>query len=215
MEDPLRQNLNPPPRIIETMGWRPVEGLRWRDCHLDRMATTAARLGYAFDRAAALALLDGFEGQGAFRCRLTLGPAGDLDLTTSPLAPNPARWRVIWSAIRLDPANAWLGVKTTHRAPHDAARAALTAGQDEALMLNTRGELAEGTITNLFVETEAGLRLTPPLSAGCLPGILRAQMLLGGWSEATLTPADLARARKIWVGNALRGLIEADLAPFA
>ena len=215
MEDPLRQDLTDPPQIIETMGWRPGEGLRWRDDHLARMVRTAARLGYAFDRAQALAHLAGIGGEGPLRCRLTLDAKGQFALTTAPLAPNPPRWRVVWAQARLDPADPWFAVKTTRRAPYDAARAALGEGEDEALFLNKRGEVAEGTITNVFVETTDGQRLTPPLWAGCLPGILRGRLLAEGWQEGRLMPADLAAARKIWVGNALRGLIEADLAPFA
>lgn len=215
MEDPLRQNLSDPPQIIETMGWRPGEGLRWREDHLARMAVTAVRLGYPFDREKALALLDGIGGKGPLRCRLTLDAKAQFALTTAPLAPNPPRWRVVWAEARLDPSDPWIAVKTTRRAPYDTARAALRAGEDEALFLNTGGEVAEGTITNVFMETANGRRLTPPLSAGCLPGILRGRLLAEGWQEGRLTPADLASARKIWFGNALRGLIEADLAPFA
>lgn len=215
MEDPLRQNLSDPPQIIETMGWRPGEGLRWREDHLARMAVTAVRLGYPFDREKALALLDGIGGKGPLRCRLTLDAKAQFALTTAPLAPNPPRWRVVWAEARLDPSDPWIAVKTTRRAPYDTARAALRAGEDEALFLNTGGEVAEGTITNVFIETANGRRLTPPLSAGCLPGILRGRLLAEGWQEGRLTPADLASARKIWFGNALRGLIEADLAPFA
>ena len=215
MEDSFRQDLSEPLQIIETMGWRRGEGLRWRDDHLARMAGTAARLGYPFDREKALALLDGIGSEGRLRCRLTLDAKGRFDLTTAPLAPNPPRWRVVWAHARLDPADPWIAVKTTRRAPYDKARAALGAGEDEALFLNTGGELAEGTITNVFVETADGRLLTPPLSAGCLPGILRGRLLAEGWQEGRLTPADVASARKIWVGNALRGLIEADLAPFA
>ena len=215
MEDPLRQDLSAPPQIIETMGWRPDEGLRWRDDHLARMAGTAARLGYAFDRRQALTILGGIEGEGPLRCRLMLDAEGRFDLTPVPLAPNPPHWRVVWAEARLNPADPWITVKTTRRTPYDTARAALRPGEDEALFLNTRREVAEGTITNVFVEAADGRRLTPPLSAGCLPGILRGRLLAEGWQEGRLTPADLASARKIWVGNALRGLIEADLAPFA
>ena len=215
MEDPLRQDLSNPPQIIETMGWRPGEGLRWREDHLARMAGTAARLGYAFDRAKALALLESIGGDAPLRCRLTLDAKGQFDLTAAALAPNPPRWRVVWAEGRLDPTDPWIAVKTTRRASYDMARAALGAGEDEALFLNTGGQVAEGTITNVFVEMADGRRLTPPLSAGCLPGILRGRLLAEGWQEGRLTPADLASARKIWVGNALRGLIEADLAPFA
>lgn len=215
MEDPLRQNLGDPPQIIETMGWRPGEGLRWRDDHLARMAGTAARLGYPFDGNQALALLGAINGEAPLRCRLTLDHEGRFGLTTGPLSHNPPRWRLVWAEARLDPTDPWIAVKTTRRATYEAARSALGPGEDEALFLNRRGEVAEGTITNVFVETADDRRLTPPLDAGCLPGILRGRLLAEGWQEGRLTPADLASARRIWVGNALRGLIEADLSPFA
>ncbi|MGB1236737.1 MAG: aminotransferase class IV, partial [Pseudomonadales bacterium] len=41
------------------------------------------------------------------------------------------------------------------------------------IFLNSRGYVAEGTITNVFVEDDAGILLTPAVSAGALPGILR------------------------------------------
>ncbi|MGB8622576.1 MAG: aminotransferase class IV, partial [Paracoccaceae bacterium] len=106
----------------------------------------------------------------------------------------------------------WLGVKTTRRALYDAARAALPDGLDELLYLNQRGEVCEGTITNIFFETGQGL-LTPPLSCGLLPGVLRAELLAQGRArEAVLRPADLGTARAVFVGNSLRGLIRAEIA---
>ena len=53
--------------------------------------------------------------------------------------------------------------------------------------------------------------LTPPLACGLLPGVLRARLLREGRArEAVLRPADLA-ARRLFVGNSLRGLIPARL----
>ena len=55
--------------------------------------------------------------------------------------------------------------------------------------------------------------LTPPLSSGALPGILRAELLETGQArEAVLTPPDLQSAKRLHVGNALRGLIPVTLA---
>jgi para-aminobenzoate synthetase/4-amino-4-deoxychorismate lyase len=52
--------------------------------------------------------------------------------------------------------------------------------------------------------------LTPPLSAGLLPGVLRAELIESGRAvEAALTRADLNHG--FFVGNALRGLIPATL----
>lgn len=101
--------------------------------------------------------------------------------------------------------------KTTERTLYERTRAALPDGIDEALFLNTRGEVAEGTITNIFADLGDGL-LTPPLASGCLPGILRAELLASGRArEATLKVEDLSDAR-LYMGNALRGLIPARLA---
>ena len=49
---------------------------------------------------------------------------------------------------------------------------ALKAGYDEAILLNTHGEVAECTGENLFV-VKNGALLTPPLSSGALDGITR------------------------------------------
>ncbi len=65
-----------------------------------------------------------------------------------------------------------------------------------------------------------GAWCTPPLSAGVLPGVMRAVLLndalpwLGGpLQERSLTRADVARAEAIAVCNALRGVVPAYFEP--
>jgi branched-chain amino acid aminotransferase len=53
-----------------------------------------------------------------------------------------------------------------------AMRKARSQGAEEALMLNYRGELAEGSLTNVFI-VEDNVVKTPSLDAGILPGITR------------------------------------------
>ena len=66
-----------------------------------------------------------------------------------------------------------VGLKTTSYADNVVALAAAKSlGASEALMANTRGELCEGTGTNVFVVV-GGALITPPLSSGCLAGITR------------------------------------------
>ena len=60
-----------------------------------------------------------------------------------------------------------------------ARREAQAAGADEALLLSTSGELCCGTAANLLVQ-RSGQWLTPALSSGCLPGIMRGQLLERG-----------------------------------
>lgn len=199
-------------RVIETLGHAPGDCVRRLDRHLDRMTQTCARLGIAFDREQAAHLLAGVSGSQPLRLRLTVAPDGKIALQQAAMPPARQSWRVaiapdtVWSG---DP---WLSVKTTQRALYDHWRAAMPAGIDEMLFCNETGALCEGTITNLFVETEDGL-LTPPRSSGVLPGVLRQELLEGGRArEAALHPRDLHHAQAIWLGNSLRGLIRAELA---
>ena len=70
--------------------------------------------------------------------------------------------------------------------------------------------MAEGARSNVFVR-RGDVLLTPPLAAGALPGILRAELIADGKArEAVLMPDDLAG--EVWLGNALRGLIRAERA---
>ena len=78
------------------------------------------------------------------------------------------------------------------------------------ILLNRRGEVCEGTITNVFADIGDGVLLTPPLRCGLLPGVLRSELRESGTArEAVLSEDDLRRAKAIFVGNSLRGLIGA------
>ena len=62
------------------------------------------------------------------------------------------------------------------------------AGVEEALLLGSSGELCCGTTANLLVQRRDQW-LTPPLSSGCLPGVMRARLLeLGLAQEKPLSP---------------------------
>ncbi len=50
------------------------------------------------------------------------------------------------------------------------------AGFDEAIMLNSRGSVAEATVSNVFIVGNGRL-LTPEIEGGALPGITRAAVL--------------------------------------
>ncbi|MCZ0813132.1 MAG: aminotransferase class IV family protein [Pseudomonadota bacterium] len=212
MEGPLR----PPPaddfRLIETMLWTPDGGVSRRARHLARLARSASRLGIAprgVERA-----LDAVRSDAPQRLRLTVARDGQAELAVYPFTPLPSDtvWHLGLARARLSSADPWLGVKTTERALYEAARADMPDGIDELIFLNERDELCEGTITNLFVDPGTGVLLTPPLSSGVLPGILREELIDSGRArEAALTLADLRAPASVFVGNSLRGLIAARL----
>ena len=63
-----------------------------------------------------------------------------------------------------------------------ARREAREAGAEEALLLSTAGGLSCGAVANLLVRCH-GRWLTPPLSSGCLPGVMRGRALALGLAE--------------------------------
>jgi branched-chain amino acid aminotransferase len=90
-----------------------------------------------------------------------------------------------------------------------AVREAQAAGAVEPVMLNQRGEVAEGASSNLFIVKGGTLR-TPPLSAGILPGVTREILLelaprLGiPAEEVTLQVADLRAADEAFLTSTLK-----------
>ncbi|WP_460458098.1 aminotransferase class IV [Angustibacter peucedani] len=69
------------------------------------------------------------------------------------------------------------GLKTTSYAENVVALSyAHEHGGSEALLANTRGQLCEGTGSNIFLGV-GGRLVTPPLSSGCLAGITRELLL--------------------------------------
>ena len=110
----------------------------------------------------------------------------------------------------VDPSSPWLFHKTTRRSPYEA-RAARHPEADDVVLVNDRGEVTETTIANLAVFSQ-GRWCTPPLSAGCLPGVERRRLLEGGrLVEQSLTVDDVVRAEALAVVNSLRGWRPAEL----
>lgn len=200
MESALRDGgRDPALRLIETLRSDADDARLSR--HLARMARGAAALGWGFDAAAGRLALRA-ERTAPVRLRLTLDRDGSIAVEAGALPPPAALWRVRVAEQRLRSDDPWLTVKSTRRAAYDAERAALPPGVDEAIFLNERGEVCDGTITTVFFDRGQGLR-TPPLSCGLLPGVLREEL---GVPEEVLLSHDLPQVR-LWVGNSLRGLI--------
>lgn len=203
--------------LIETLRWGPATGFVRLERHLERLAASAAALGFVHDPKAVEAALDTATGGAhALRVRLTLADAGIVNVTTAPFEPlSPGSvWTLRIAQTRLASSDPLLRHKTTRRTVYDAARAEFTRDEaDEVLLLNERGEICEGTITSLFVDMGDGHLLTPPLASGLLEGVLRGELLAQGAArEAIITQSTLSAARAIHVGNSLRGLIAARLA---
>lgn len=199
--------------LIETMAFDPQNGIPMLEAHLERMKASATELGFAFDRHAARNQIQAlcFELEAPAKLRLMLARSGAIALEAAAMpAPMAGPVRCAILPLPVDVGDWRLRHKTTDRAFHNAARkAACKAGAAEALLMRDDGLLTEGSFTSLFVRRGAML-LTPPAGLGLLPGVLRRTLLESGQAqEAELRLEDLTQG--FLVGNALRGLMEAEL----
>lgn len=196
--------------------------------HLARLARSAEGLGLALPPEpvirTAVARVAQEWGTAPGRLRITVtggaGPLGSDRGTADPTVvvaatgarpPGPMRVHVVpWTR---NERSAVAGLKTTSYAENVVALARAHAeGADEALFGNTRGELCEGSFTNVFVETGDEV-LTPHLSSGCLAGVTRELTL--EWAaeagvpvrEATLPLAVVHEAAHVALSSSLRGVV--------
>jgi para-aminobenzoate synthetase/4-amino-4-deoxychorismate lyase len=204
-------------RLVETMR---VENGRVRHLgdHLSRLSRSAAELGFGCRVSKVRAACRGSArrlGSGTFKLRLTLRADGTVALEDTPLeAVTSSPVRVMLADAIADSREALRLHKTSPRWVYDAALAeAQGRGCWDAVFLNERDEVTEGARSNVFVEID-GTLFTPPVSCGLLPGTLRARLLRAGkCRERVISKDELARASRVHVGNALRGLLEVEVLP--
>lgn len=122
--------------------------------------------------------------------------------------PSPAS--VIISTIRRDEQNPLSSLKSLNYLPSILAlREARSKGADDAVMLNTRGHVAEGTVGNIFLRFGDTL-VTPSLDEGLVPGTVRAAIVehapeLGlQVIEKEVTTDELTRADEAFFTNAIQ-----------
>jgi branched-chain amino acid aminotransferase len=125
---------------------------------------------------------------------------------------------LVSSAIRRDPQNPIVTLKTTSRADYVYARLeARRAGAEDALFLTVTGYLSESTTANVFLVRRAAdgaVELaTPSLDCAILPGTTRSWLLRWASSvglrpvEGWLTPDELAAAEEAFVCSSVAGIL--------
>lgn len=196
--------------LIETIAFDPVEGLPLLEYHLARLKKSADELGFAFNRHAVRNELQAatFRLNEKSRVRMLVSRGGALAIEIRGYRTWPQPIMQVAAVACPVASDDWrLRHKTTDRGFY---RDALVAGGTyEVLMYDEDGLLTEGCFSNIFVERGDKL-VTPPVSRGLLPGVLRASLLdLGEAVEGDLRLNDLAGG--FFIGNASRGLVSAQL----
>jgi branched-chain amino acid aminotransferase len=228
--------------VFETLrarGGHPTE----LEAHLTRLHRSAAGLDIELpadvdqrlaDGIAALLAADGLDGpdgdasiritvsRGTYRARGVLPPETvppTIAVQTWPVVPAPADHlerglHLVTSAVRRDPRNPLVALKTTSRAEYVFARLeARRAGADDALFLTVDDHLSEGTSANIFLVRRGSELATPSLDCAILPGTTRSWLL--GWAarvglrpvEGRLTRADLSTADEAFLSSSVAGIL--------
>ena len=213
--------------LFETM--RAYRGDIFRlDRHLSRLYRSAEALGLAlFDLEAACRETLQANKLKEARVRLTVS-AGEGDIIPDPAScstptvlvtarkftpPSPQQYergfKAMLSSLRRDSQSPLSRLKSTsYLASILARREAKAAGGDEGIVLNEKGYLAEGSISNIFLVSN-GVLLTPSRESGILPGITReavleiARSLSINTAEREVELAELTQAEEAFVTNSL------------
>lgn len=91
-------------------------------------------------------------------------------------------------------------------------QAARASGNDESVLLNVHGHVAEGTASNIFIRKD-GILITPPVEEGILPGVQRRVIMnccKGNGipvEEKRVSLEMLAGAEGFYLSNALMGFM--------
>jgi branched-subunit amino acid aminotransferase/4-amino-4-deoxychorismate lyase len=156
-------------------------------------------------------------------CKVDVNPAERIELENFVvpfiISPISTSWRVYIDTAATVP-SAYTTHKTTARGDYMAARTRLgiSSPQDttEVLLINTKGELMEGSITTPYfrrrresnAEQNEPEWITPPLSSGGCAGTSRRYALAQGFCrEQIVTIADLIDGEMCLLSNAVRGFI--------
>jgi branched-chain amino acid aminotransferase len=220
--------------LFETLPVRNGKLFRWAQ-HLGRLERGAALLrirmpfsGPALAAAANELIARNNTPEAILRVHLSRGPGlrgyspegAEKQLIAMTLHPQsfddqkPLCWRLITSSLRVQAADPLGSLKSCNKLHQIMARAeAQEAGVDDALLLNTHGELAEATASNLFW-IKSGSVHTTPVSSGALPGVTRAVVIEICKQGGTLVqeqsgPLDLVHASEgVFLTLSSHGIVE-------
>ncbi len=201
-------------RLIESILWHRRFFLL--EEHRHRLAGSALKFGFSYEPRRIEGCLRKFETGSLtkglhYKVRVLLSRNGFCTVTAEELPLKKlGPWRLAVSAVRTDSSNIFLYHKTTNRQLYDSElKKYLQSGYHEVLFCNERGEVTEGSFTNVLAKIN-GSWVTPDLRCGLLPGVFRQHLLKrmrGRLVEARISVAQLAGADRIFVCNSVRGCI--------
>jgi len=189
------------------------------DLHLERLCAGAGVLGYDVERVGELeeAVRQVLEANNlsdkSSKAKVRITTMDGVCMVTAEPAPERSSvCNVVMSEFVRNERSALVGVKCSSYAENILAlRAAQEEGADEAILLNSNGEVAEATAANVFVVQDEEI-YTPRLESGCLPGVTRELVMrrcaAAGYDviEDVVLFEDIVEADEVFLTNSLVGV---------
>ena len=198
--------------LIETIHWSRDSGYRLIEGHKARMQRSAATLGINFDSQRFDALMANQPSDATARIRVHLSAQGELSRLVTP-APVPMEFmRMAFCPWPVEASWPMLQHKVDRREVYQRA-VADTQDCDQPLLWNEQGNVTEGTFANIVIR-EGARMVTPPVSDGLLPGVMREYLLQGDQlEEESISRERLLAADEVWLINSLRGWVRGVVLP--
>lgn len=165
------------------------------DKHLARLKASAEELGFIWNNNIEKKLTQTID----IVQRIELFKDGSFEITTREIPAKVNNPRIKIEG-RVNSSNPFLYHKTN-------IRSSAPTELFDTIRVNEKGEITEGTFTNVGI-LKNGHYYTPPIESGLLNGIYRSIL---NWEEKILYPNDLKTADKIYCFNSVRGLVEVKL----
>jgi len=218
--------------LFETILWKPDGGYWFLESHLMRLESSARFFRFFYDSEVVRHLLSHEEsrfGSGCSRVRLQLKKDGRVSLTTASCDPpavnslpaDPEIRKIDnlplidFSDIAIDSDSPWCFHKTSLRDIYDREyKSSQQQGLFDLVFCNKGGQVTEGCISNLIIYLH-GEYITPPVSCGLLPGVMRENLTGGEQSvplvERIVTKEMVESADALFVCNSVRGVVQVRL----
>ncbi len=201
--------------LIESILWQPEKGYFLLGLHLKRLRRSCEYFSIPYNLERLKEELGNLEKgliKKRFKVKIILDLDGQINVEKEELEPVCAPVKVKISFQKINPDNIFLYHKTNQRILYEQEKKkAQKQGFFEVIFLNTKNQLTEGTITNIFLLKKRCL-YTPPIYCGLLAGVLREHLLKEGKArERVLYLKDFLEADRVFIGNSVRGLLEAQV----
>lgn len=219
-------------QLIETILWQRDSGFWLLDRHLARLSASASYFGYPLDlKTIEQRLHEALNAADATTLKIRLLLHQDGTLKTSDTLCEPPSGQDLATLLPSDVSkdilpkitvskhatnSSWpfLYHKTTRRELYTSEREqALDRGYFEVIFTNEKGEITEGSISNIMLRQGQHL-FTPPIGCGLLAGVCREHLLElhpRVITEKIVHRTDLLTADAIYLVNSIRGIVEVSL----